>query len=83
MRKLDLQPGAQTALHARPQEEVLLLHRGTLTLIVDGNALRLGPGDVMTVPIDRPRRYRNPGNVPCELYIVDGGESPHGVRLAS
>ena len=81
MRKLVMQPGAQTALHARPQEEVLLIYRGSLTLDVDGSAFRLGRGDVMTVPLDRPRRYRNSGNLPCELYIVDGGESPQGNRL--
>ena len=83
LRKLVMQPGAQTVLHARPQEEVLLMHRGDLTLVVDGSAFQLGVGDVMTVPLDRPRRYRNSGSVPCELYIVDGGESPTGARLAN
>ena len=83
LRKLVLQPQAQTGLHTRPQAEVAMMHRGTLDLVVDGSAFRLGPGDVMSIPEDRPRRYRNSGNEPCKLYIVDGGESPGGIRLAT
>lgn len=83
LRKLILQPGAQTGWHARAQEEVLLMHRGALSLSVDGSHFDLGPGDVMSIPTNRPRRYRNSGNQACELYVVDGGESPQGSRLAA
>ncbi len=83
LRKLVLQPGAQTVVHVRPQEEVLLMHGGLLTLTVDGCDFDLGPGDVMSVPVGRARRYLNPGNDACELYVVDGGESPSGTRLAA
>ena len=82
LRKLMMQPGAQTVLHSRPQEEVLMMHRGSLALVVDDNAFHLGPGDVMSIPVDQPRRLRNVGDHPCALYIVDGGESPRGFRLA-
>ena len=83
LRKLVMQPGAQTVVHSRPQEEVLLMHRGLLTLTVDGSDFDLGPGDVMSIPLHRPRRYRNSGEEACELYLVDGGESPQGIRVAS
>ena len=83
MRKLIIQPGAQTALHSRPQHEVLLMHAGSLSLAVHDSVFDLGPGDVMSIPMDLSRRYCNPRSTPCELYVVDGGESPQGVRLVA
>ncbi len=83
LRKLVMQSGAQSDVHVRPQEEVLLMHRGSLTLTVDDCAIDLTPGDVMSIPVGRPRRYRNSGDSACALYIVDGGESPRGTRLAA
>ena len=83
LRKLVLQSGAQSDVHVRPQEEVLLMHRGSLILTVDDCAFDLTPGDVMSIPVGRPRRYRNSGNGTCELYIVDRGESPQGTGLAA
>ena len=83
MRKLILQAGAKTCVHSRPQEEVLMMHRGSLSLSLETCEIDLGPGDVMSVPIGLPRRYHNGGRDPCEVYIVDGGESPEGSRLVA
>ena len=81
LRKLIIQPGAATAEHVRPQEEVLLAHQGALSLAVNGCAFTLAPGDVMSVPVDLPRRYANEGDAPCEVYVVDGGDAPQGFRI--
>lgn len=81
LRKLVVQPGAATALHRRPQEEVLLCHRGALSLVVDGSAFNLAPGDVMSVPVGLARRYANEGDTPCEIYAVDGGDEPQGAAI--
>ena len=80
LRKLVIQPGAATAEHVRPQEEVLLAHRGALSLALNGCAFTLVPGDVMSVPVDLARRYANAGDAPCEVYVVDGGDGPQGFR---
>ena len=83
LRKVVLQPGSETTLHARPQEEVLFTHRGSLSLTVGGIEFDLGPGDVMTIPVDLPRQFRNSAGQTCELYAVDGGDNPAGDRLAT
>ena len=81
LRKLVVQPGAATIEHRRPQEEVLLCHQGALSLVVDGSAFALAPGDVMSVPVGLARRYANEGDAPCEIYAVDGGDEPHGAAV--
>jgi len=83
LRKVVLQPGSETPVHARPQEEVLFAHRGSLSLIVDGVDFELGPGDVMSIPVDLPRQFRNSASETCELYAVDGGDNPTGEPLAT
>ena len=83
LRKVVLQPGSETPVHARPQEEVLFAHRGSLSLIVDGVDFGLGPGDVMSIPVDLPRQFRNSASETCELYAVDGGDNPTGEPLAT
>ena len=83
LRRVVLQPGTETTVHARPQEEVLFAHRGSLSLTVGGVDFELGPGDVMSVPVDLPRQLRNSATQTCELYAVDGGDNPAGDRLAA
>ena len=83
LRKVVLQPGSETTVHARPQEEVLFSHRGSLSLTVDGVDFELGPGDVMSIPVNLPRQFRNSASETCELYAVDGGDNPTGEPLAT
>ena len=81
LRRLGIWPGAASAVHVRPQEEVLLIHQGALSLKVEGCAFRLHPGDVMSIPADLPRRYANGGDALCEVYVVDGGDAPQGFKV--
>ena len=83
LRKVVLQPGSKTVVHARPQEEVLFTHRGSLSLTVGSVDFELGTGDVMTIPVDLPRQFRNSAVETCELYAVDGGDNPAGEALAA
>lgn len=78
LRKLALASRAETINHVRPQEEVLMQHSGALTLTVAEHSFTLGPGDLMSVPIGAPRRYRNGGEGDSQTYIVDGGDAPNG-----
>ena len=83
LRKVVLQPGSETTVHARPQEEVLFARCGSLSLTVDGVDFELGPGDVMSIPVNLPRQFRNSATETCELYAVDGGDNPAGEALAA
>lgn len=82
LRKLIIEPGAASPAHARPQEEVLLMHRGDLSVTVGPDQVKLTSGDVLSIPVGVARRYCNVGSRPCELYAVDGGDTPSGRRVA-
>ena len=76
LRRLVLEPRAAIPGHARPEEEVLLMHRGTLRLECDEDAIDLGAGDVFTVPKGLTRRYVNPAAARAVVYVVRGGDHP-------
>lgn len=71
-----LDPGASTPQHARCEEEVIFVHSGSLTVSLPGGDIDMGPGDVITVPIDMPRRFSNHGSEIAECYVVRGGDDP-------
>jgi probable rRNA maturation factor len=55
----------------RPRfDEVVIVSRGELTLVVDGKRERIGPGEVGLVPRDRKVTYRNDASVACEYVSV-------------
>ncbi len=83
LRKVCMQPGSDTVVHTRPQEEVLFAHRGSLSVTLAGTDFELDPGDTMSVPVGLPRQYRNRGRRTCEFYAIDGGDHPAGTRLAA
>jgi mannose-6-phosphate isomerase-like protein (cupin superfamily) len=76
LRRLVLDPGASVPLHVRVEEEVLLMHRGTLCFEGGDDTIELGPGDVFSVPKGLARCYRNPGAEPAAVYVVRGGDRP-------
>jgi quercetin dioxygenase-like cupin family protein len=76
LRRLVLEPGAAIPPHARAEEEVLLMHRGTLRFESNGEAIELGPGDVFSVPKGLARRYHNPAGEPAVVHVVRGGDLP-------
>jgi quercetin dioxygenase-like cupin family protein len=76
LRRLVLDPGASIPAHARAEEEVLLMHHGTLRFEGGSEVIDLGPGDVFSVPKGLARRYRNPAAEPATVYVVRGGDPP-------
>ena len=76
VRHLRQAPGAATPEHVRHEEEVILMHAGQLTVSVPTGEIDLGPGDVLTVPIDLPRKFSNSGSAVAEAYVVRGGDHP-------
>lgn len=80
LRALHLDAGAQIPRHVRTEPEVLLVHAGALQVEWPGGALQLAPGDTLTVPVQLPRRYTNPGTTRTEIYVVRGGDGPAAPR---
>lgn len=55
----------------RPRfDEVVIVSRGELTLVVQGRTERIGAGEVGLVPRDRKVVYRNDASVACEYVSV-------------
>jgi quercetin dioxygenase-like cupin family protein len=46
---IDLEPGAEVALHSHPHEQLGLVIEGELTLVIDGVRHVLHPGDGYTI----------------------------------
>ena len=76
LRRIAFEPGAATPLHSRLEEEVWTIHEGRMRIHWGEQALGLGPGDVLTVPIGLARRFENPGSQPLAAFVVRGGDSP-------
>jgi mannose-6-phosphate isomerase-like protein (cupin superfamily) len=76
VRRLDLSPQTTLPFHAREEEEVVYLHRGTLSFEWEEGSLQLVAGDVLTVPIGLMHGYTNAGDEPAVAYVVRGGNAP-------
>ncbi len=76
VRQLTLQTGAYVPMHARHEVEVLIIQQGTLEVSWAGDALILGAGDTLTVPVGLPHAFRNTASVPLVAFVVRGTDSP-------
>ncbi len=83
VRRLDFAPGAALGYHARDEEEVIFIHRGTLTVQWEGGELPLNKGDVLTVPVGLIHGYSNFGDEAVQAYVVRGGNHPKAPQWAS
>ncbi len=75
-RALEFQPGATISPHKRLEEEVIFVLKGTLSLQVDGECLKLGRGDVFTTPIGSIRSFTNNTQQSSLVYIVRREDQP-------
>jgi mannose-6-phosphate isomerase-like protein (cupin superfamily) len=80
MNQILLRPGQRGRIHRHArQEEVYLVLRGTLTLLLEGEVLELGEGELIRVAPDLRRQLVNRG--PGLLAIVAlGGSGEHEGR---
>lgn len=76
LRRLELQAGAVLPFHARQEEEVIYLHRGSLSYQWDDGELEMGPGDVLTVPKQLMHGFSNSGDETALVFVVRGGDAP-------
>lgn len=80
--QLVLAPGQRMRIHRHQrQEEVYLVIEGTLTVLVEGQATDLGPGELMRVApnIRRQLVNRHPSRV---VLVALGGDGDHDGRDA-
>ena len=80
VRALRVAPGAVSPEHVRDEEEVLLMHAGSLLVGWHGQSLELGPGDTLTLPRGLARRLINAGSERAVAYVVRGGDHPAAAR---
>ena len=76
VRHIAVESGVSSREHVRREQEVLLMHRGALTVSVPDGELVLMPGDTLTIPLRMPRRFANRGDTVVEAYVVRGGDRP-------
>ena len=75
--QLTLQPGQRGRIHRhREQEEVYLVLRGTLTLLVEGDEHELVEGELVRVPPSLRRQLVNRSSTPC-IVVAIGGAGEH------
>ena len=80
LNQLTLQPRQRGRIHRhRLQEEVYVVLEGTLTLLVEGEPLALGRGELVRVPAHVRRQLENRGPVPCVLVAI-GAAGEHAGR---
>jgi quercetin dioxygenase-like cupin family protein len=76
MRALKLQPNAVIQAHTRSEEEVIFVHKGSLTMKVDNEVIILSEGDNFSTPIGNVRDFENTGKQDCIVYITRRGDVP-------
>jgi quercetin dioxygenase-like cupin family protein len=75
--QMTLLPGQRGRIHRHTeQEEVYVVLRGTLTLLVEGAPATLGTGEVVRVPPSVRRQLANDSDEPCVLLAL-GGAGTH------
>lgn len=81
VRHIGIDPGAATRRHTRAEEEVILMHKGCLSVSTDGGDIDMLAGDVLSIPIGSRRSFSNRGEEPVEAYVVRGGDHPQAAML--
>ena len=66
-------PGASTRSVERKEEQVVLVHRGIVDVNVPDGEVRLGRGDLVTLPVGLPRKFSNTSAEPAEIFVVYRG----------
>ncbi len=75
-RRIRMSGQAEIAEHNRREPEVIFVHRGAVTIEIDGVAIALGQGDYFSLPTGVPRRWRNHTNARNDLHVIRGGDHP-------
>lgn len=83
LRHISVDSGVSTRKHSRAEEEVIFVQSGLLTVSLPDGDIEMSSGDVLTVPIDKPRSFANNGTEVAEAYVVRGGDHPAPPQLSA
>lgn len=79
-------PGCTNSLHSHHSEEVFIIHHGTWRFFWgehgDAGDAVLGPGDVISIPINVFRGFENVGDEIGFMFALLGGDDPGRVHWA-
>jgi uncharacterized cupin superfamily protein len=79
LNQITLQPGQRGRIHRHgKQEEVYLVIRGTLTLLVEREELELAEGELARVPSSVRRQLVNRSSTPCVIVAIGGAGEHEG-----
>ena len=84
LRALRMQSGAAVASHVRHEEEVLMVHSGSVEVTLPKGRVLLAAGDSFTTPKGMARAFRATSSDGCLVHVVRGGEdiaAPEYVRI--
>lgn len=70
-------PGAGSPYHAQADEEAFLVLEGQFEFVLDGRTIRHGPGGFVHVAPGLPHAFRNAGDTPARMLIVNLPAGPH------
>lgn len=73
-------PGAELPRLRCDEADVWFLHRGALKVLIDGEALTMGPGDTLTVPRGA-WRAATAGPAGARVVVVRGGDAEPSVEF--
>jgi mannose-6-phosphate isomerase-like protein (cupin superfamily) len=81
LRCLRMETGAHVKPHARDEEEVIFVHRGTLEVATPQGTVLLGAGDTLSTPKGLERAFRAMCSDGVVAYVVRGGDEAGAVRF--
>lgn len=64
-------PGAGSPPHTQKDEEAFLVAEGQFEFMLDGKTRLCGPGDFVHVAPNTPHAFRNPGDRPARMLIIN------------
>ena len=70
-------PGAGSPYHTQNDEEAFLVLEGQFEFVLNGQAVRHGPGGFVHVAPGTPHAFRNAGDAPARMLIVNLPAGPH------
>lgn len=69
-------PGSTFPMHRHPEEQITIVHQGTIEFEVGDQRIVLGPGDLAVIPADTPHGARVIG----EETVISDNYLPTGSR---
>ena len=79
LNQITFQPGQRGRIHRHgEQDEVYLVLRGTLTLLVEGEELEVGENELAHVPPSVRRQLVNRSSTPCTLIAIGAAGEHEG-----